>query len=341
MENPQITFATPTILDGKGSNLDVVIHELSHSWSGNLVTCAGWSHFWLNEGWTVFLERKIVEKLYGKAHAEFSAIIGWNALEQSVNGYGPTHEFTKLIQNLDPNPHPVDPDDSFSSVPYEKGFNFLYYLQGLLGADSFEKFTFFYFDKFAGQSITSEQFKASLYEFYDAKGHKKLDSVDWHDKFYSPGLPPKPDFDTSLAVPCYSLAKRWIDAKDSSAFSRDDTKDWDAGQYQLFLETLSSSYFSSPTKLLSLGDLYDLTSSKNAEILFRYYALGLKVKAEPVYEQAAQFLGTVGRMKFVRPLFRGLNGVDQKLARATFDKVRSGLHPICREMVRKDLGLKK
>lgn len=142
---------------GDGSNLDVVAHELSHSWSGNLVSCAGWSHFWLNEGqtlhicyapesttnscsgWTVFLERKLIEKIHGKKYAEFSAIIGWKALEESVKGFGETHEFTKLIQNLEG----VDPDDSFSSVPYEKGFNFLYYIEGLLGAESFEKFTHF------------------------------------------------------------------------------------------------------------------------------------------------------------------------------------------------------
>lgn len=139
MENPQISFLTPTVLAGDGSNLDVVAHELSHSWSGNLVTCAGWSHFWLNEGWTVFLERKIVEKLYGRKYAEFSAIIGWKALEDSVSRYGGKHEFTKLIQNLEG----VDPDDSFSSVPYEKGYNLLYYLESLLGAESFEKFAFF------------------------------------------------------------------------------------------------------------------------------------------------------------------------------------------------------
>lgn len=139
MENPQISFLTPTVLAGDGSNLDVVAHELSHSWSGNLVTCAGWSHFWLNEGWTVFLERKIVEKLYGKKYAEFSAIIGWKALEDSVRRYGDKHEFTKLIQTLEG----VDPDDAFSSVPYEKGFNLLYFLEGQLGAESFEKFAFF------------------------------------------------------------------------------------------------------------------------------------------------------------------------------------------------------
>ena len=340
MENPQITFATPTILAGDGSNLDVLVHELSHSWSGNLVSCAGWSHFWLNEGWTVFLERKILAKMHSKAHADFSAIIGFKALEESVKNFTDSGklEFTKLVQNLEG----VDPDDSFSSVPYEKGYHFLRYLEGTLGAERFEKFAYYYFDRFAGTSITSFQFKASMYNFFTETGEKeKLDGVDWNDKFYSTGLPPKPDFDTRLAVPCYSLAKRWIDATDDTgSFSADDVNGWDAGQFQVFLETLSSSHFKSSANVLAMDRIYSLTKSKNAEILFRYYALGLKLRARPVYAQAADFLTTVGRMKYVRPLFRALNGVDQTLARKTFEKVRTGLHPICRDMVRKDLGLK-
>lgn len=196
------------------------------------------------------------------------------------------------------------------------------------------------FEKFAGKSITSFQFKASLYEFYsDAASTKLLGGVDWDEKFYGTGLPPRPSFDTTVAIPCYSLAKRWIDAKDGDGFALEDVRGWDAGQYQVFLETLSSSAFNSPEKLLSLGSTYELTRSKNAEILFRYYALGLKVQARPVYEQVAAFLGTVGRMKFVRPLFRALNKVDKTLARATFERVGAGLHPICRDQVRKDIGL--
>lgn len=143
-----------------------------------------------------------------------------------------------------------------------------------------------------------------------------------------------------MAIPCYNLAKRWIDARDAAGFSAEDVADWDAGQYQVFLETLSSSAFTSPDNLLALGDLYDLTKSRNAEILFRYYNLGLKVHASKLYPEVAKFLGTVGRMKFVRPLFRNLYAVDQKLARKTFEEVGNGLHPICRDMVKKDLKLK-
>ncbi|ORY81519.1 peptidase family M1-domain-containing protein [Protomyces lactucae-debilis] len=343
MENAALTFATPTILAGDGSNLDVIAHELAHSWSGNSVTCAGWAHFWCNEGWTVFLERKIVGILHGRAAAEFSAIVGWKALEDSVAGYGEKHEFTKLIPDLTG----VDPDDSFSSIPYEKGFNLLYYLEHLLGEGPFAKYTRWYFEHFAGQSITSFQFKQSLYDFFGKEEAqiKKLDGVDWNHKFYSPGLPTKPDFDTSLAVPCYNLAKRWINAQgkhkdgQSAGFAASDVDSLSAGQRVVFLETLESSHFRDPDLVASLGDLYGFIETQNAEVAFRYYLLAVTCKQKNLYHAAADWVGTVGRMKFVRPLFRALNKADTTLARETFGKVAPGLHPICKEMVRKDLKL--
>lgn len=292
----------------------------------------------------MFLERKIVAKLHGRAAAEFSAIVGWKALEDSVSGYGEKHEFTKLIPTLDG----VDPDDSFSSIPYEKGFNLLYYLEHLLGEEAFAAYTRWYFEHFAGQSITSFQFKQSLYNFFSKEDAqiKKLDAVDWHDKFYSPGLPPKPDFDTSLAIPCYNLAKRWINAQGkhqdgkSAGFSYADVEELNAGQRVVFLETLESSHFRDADLVESMGELYAFTSTRNAEVAFRYWLLAVTCKQTRLYKSAAAWLGTVGRMKFVRPLFRALDKADPKLARETFARLAQGLHPICREMVRKDLKMK-
>lgn len=136
MENPIFTFATPTIISKDRQNVDVIAHELSHSWSGNLVSNASWEHFWLNEGWTTYLERRIAAGIHGEEHRDFSAIIGWKALQDSVERYGKDHEFTKLIVDL----KGKDPDDAFSSIPYEKGFVFLYYLEKLIGKDKWDKF---------------------------------------------------------------------------------------------------------------------------------------------------------------------------------------------------------
>lgn len=117
MENPNLTFVTPTLLAGDRSLVGVVAHEISHSWSGNLVSCKNWEGFWLNEGWTVFLERKIIGRLQGEQARQFSSVIGWNAMKGSVEHFGSENPLTKLVLDL----RGVDPDDSFSSIPYEKG----------------------------------------------------------------------------------------------------------------------------------------------------------------------------------------------------------------------------
>jgi leukotriene-A4 hydrolase len=141
MENPVFTFATPTVVSGDRENIDVIAHELSHSWSGNLVSNASWEHFWLNEGWTTYLERRIGAAVHGESHRDFSAIIGWKALQDSVANFGEDHEFTKLVIDL----KGKDPDDAFSSIPYEKGFHFLYYLEKLVGKSTWDKFIPHYF----------------------------------------------------------------------------------------------------------------------------------------------------------------------------------------------------
>lgn len=212
MENPVFTYATPTIISGDRENIDVIAHELSHSWSGNLVSNGSWEHFWLNEGWTTYLERRIQAAVHGEPHRDFSAIIGWKALEDSVKLFGKDHEFTKLIIDL----KGKDPDDAFSSIPYEKGFHFLYYLEKLVGKPAFDKFIPHYFTTWAKKSLDSYDFKATLLDFYarggkgaDTNVSKTLESVDWDTWFYAPGLPPKPKFDTSMVDKCYALADKW------------------------------------------------------------------------------------------------------------------------------------
>ncbi|BFZ56497.1 Leucyl aminopeptidase yscIV [Savitreella phatthalungensis] len=339
MENPQITFATPTILSGDGSNLDVIIHELAHSWSGNLVTAASWAHFYLNEGWTVWLERKILEKLHGRAVAQFSALIGWRALEESVANFGPEHEFTKLLPDLDGQ----DPDDAFSSVPYEKGFNLLYEIENLVGSAKFEPFVYSWFSTFAGNSVTTDDLQTHLSTFFaaDADATEQLQKVDWQMWLHAPGLPKKPDFDLSLAQPCYALADAWCSHSTTEDFNADDIAEFDGSQRVLFLETLTKnpSPLFDDDRVQKLDEIYNLTSSRNAEVLHRFLLLALRLRARPFYERTADFLGTVGRMKYVRTLFRELNVCDAEFAKATFNTIKSRLHPICRTMVARDLGI--
>ena len=186
MENPCLTFATPTLLSGDGSNADVIAHEIAHSWTGNLVTNSNFEHFWLNEGFTVFTERKIVGRMRGEKARHFSAILRWKELEECVgNLFGPTHPYTVLVPKL----AGVDPDDAFSVVPYEKGSTFLWYLEDTVGgAGQFEPFLRAYYKKFSHRSIDSEAFKAYFLEYFAS--NEAVKAIDWDTWFNAPGMPP-------------------------------------------------------------------------------------------------------------------------------------------------------
>ncbi|KAI9832662.1 MAG: hypothetical protein M1819_004247 [Sarea resinae] len=341
MENPIFTFATPTIISGDRENIDVIAHELSHSWSGNLVSNASWEHFWLNEGWTTYLERRIQGAIHGEPHRDFSAIIGWKALSDSIANFGEDHDFTKLIVDL----KGKDPDDAFSSIPYEKGFTFLYYLEKLLGIEKWDRFIPHYFTTFKQKSLDSYDFKACLLDFFasDPSASKSLNELDWDTWFYKPGFPPKPNFDTSMVDVCYELADKWENLSkggDSKGFkpTRSDIDGWSANQVVVFLEKIQT--FEKPLRkedVEVMGKQYGFAESQNVEVVSRFFGVGLKAKDSAVYKPTADLLGRVGRMKFVRPLFRQLKIVDRDLAIKTFEKNKDFYHPICRNLVEKDL----
>jgi leukotriene-A4 hydrolase len=296
MENPCLTFVTPTLLAGDRSLADVVAHEIAHSWTGNLITNHTWEHFWLNEGWTMWLQRKIVARMKRKQpdtqeqagssssvsstssssigedtlFFDFDASIGWNALQDSIDHYGADHEFTKLVPQLDA----CDPDDAFSSVPYEKGFQLLYYLSSLVGESPFERFAQAYCARFKFHTVTSDDFKAFFLNHFRPQnddnddvfhGHhdqsaqatlpRALSSIPWDTWFYAPGMPPKPAFDTTLATASMDLAQRWVDANANvqnatqisnnnsivmlqTRFHKHDICHWSSSQVVLMLETI-------------------------------------------------------------------------------------------------------
>lgn len=361
MENPNITFATPTLISKDRSQVKVMAHELAHSWSGNLVTNCTWEHFWLNEGWTVYLERRILggvasyeakqrgEKDYvdaGEKVRHFAAILGWNDLVDTVKTI--PSQYTRLVWDL----KTVTPDDAFSKIPYEKGFSFLFYLETVLGGtDEFDPFMKHYFKKYRYKSLDSYQFIDTLYEFFEPKGKKDvLDSVDWNTWLYGEGVPPfTPKYDTRLADECYHLRDKWAAYEQNKGqFSASDIEHFEVNQHLLFLGTLTELFSNkkpAPEVYEELRKVYhQYSEASNCEIIASWNDLLLKSEnfkpLDKIVQNFATWLGTVGRMKFARPGYKLLKDyVDKDLAIATFRKFESRYHPICKAMVRKDLGL--
>lgn len=258
--------------------------------------------------------------------------------EEAIEEFGKDHEFTKLCISH----KGIDPDDAFSTVPYEKGFHFVYYLDRLVGRENFDKFIPYYFRKWENKSLDSYEFKDTFLEFFNGPEYAslkdKIASIDWEGRFYSTGLPPKPEFDTSLADVCYELAEKWKTTSFSP--SPADVKAWTGNQKLVFLNAVQS--FKEPLTVAqsaALGEAYGLLDSKNVELKTAYYQIALRAEHKATYPGVADLLGQVGRMKFVRPLFRSLNKADRSLALQTFEKNRDFYHPICRQMLEKDLGL--
>lgn len=341
MENPCLTFVTPTLIAGDRSLANVVAHEVTHSWMGNLVTNRTWSDFWLNEGHTRFVEDKIIGRLEGEPARHLYGIMGMKALQDSVDTFGPTNPLTALVPEITG----VDPDDAFSSVPYEKGANLLWYLETLLGGPAvFEPFLRGYVDRFKFCSLTTHQWKTFLYEFFSEKA-ALLDTVDWQGWFYAPGMPPVENvYDNSLAASAHDLALRWVTAKDSgnyAAFGLSDLSAFSSKQVQVFLDKILLLCPTTPEPFIeAMNTAYQFTTAKNNEIRFKWQMICVKAGWESIYPYVVQFLGEQGRMKYVRPLYRELHQVEKSraLARKTFNSLRMGYHNIAASLVEKDLS---
>ncbi|RKP05019.1 leukotriene a-4 hydrolase, partial [Thamnocephalis sphaerospora] len=315
--------------------------EIAHSWMGNLVTTKNWEHFWLNEGWTVFIERKILGRLHGEPARQFSSILGVQELQKDIDLFGADNPLTALRPNLTG----VDPDDAFSRVPYEKGYNLLYYLEQLLGGPAvFEPYMKEHVRQFAGKSITTDEWKQLLYahmrEHHGDAKIQLLDSVDWDAWLHAPGMPPvRNAFDPTLANACTALSTRWDEARhaDKLSFSADDLKDFSPSQKVVFLTQLMELPPFSASLLDAMEQAYAFTDVRNCEIRFRWQMLALKAAYAPIYPHVVQFLQEQGRMKYVRPLYRALNTVNAPLARETFLAQRSSYHPIAARLIEKDI----
>lgn len=346
MENANLTTLTPSLVCGDRSLTDVLLHELCHSWSGNLTSCANWTHFWLNEGWTVYLERLLLQDVHGAkegpAHRGFSYIIGSKALKDALAQFADNPRFQRLIPAFKDG---EDPDDAFSSIPYEKGSNFLLYLERTVGGlDNFLPYAKSYFHAFYNRSVTTHEWREHLFKFFESNPDvtAALNKVDWDAWLHGEGmeLPVKMEYDTTLAEQAFSLADRWIKFVDGSAgekahFSLDDIKGWNANQVVVFLERLHSGPKVPLAVTQKLDEVYGFSKATNGEVLLRFFEVALEVEGGKYAQQAAEWVKGQGRMKFCRTVYRALNKVEPQLAKKTFTDNRSFYHPIAAAQIEK------
>ncbi|KAH8241790.1 hypothetical protein KR026_000550 [Drosophila bipectinata] len=366
MENPCLTFVTPTLLAGDKSLADVVAHEIAHSWTGNLVTNKNFEHFWLNEGFTVFVESKIVGRMQGAKELDFKMLSNLTDLQECVSIQATIHFskeiiFKTLIQirtQLDKTPEltklVVDlsncgPDDAFSSVPYIKGSTFLRYLEDLFGGPSvFEPFLRDYLKKYAYKSIETNDFKSALYDYFkDTDKKDKLEAVDWDLWLSSEGMPPIiPKFDESLANVTKELALLWSSKSVAELNDSPDIKKT-ISIHQLidFLGKLIESkdiVDLTEKKIELLESTYNLKASKNAEVRFRLNRLIIRARLIKRLDEIIAFANSNFRMKFCRPIYRDLAGWPEAKPAAVrnFESVKDQMMAVCSHTIEKDLGLK-
>ncbi|XP_045778042.1 leukotriene A-4 hydrolase [Maniola jurtina] len=341
MENPCLTFVTPTLLAGDRSQADVIIHEIMHSWTGNLVTNRNFEHFWLNEGFTVYLERKVAasliqDPLEAKQCRDFESLLGLQELKETINNeLGVNNSFTSLVVKLDG----FSPDDAFSRVPYEKGSLFLRYLEDLVGGpNKFDPFMRSYLDKFQRQSIDTYQFKDYLLDYF--KDSKEMSTVDWDIWLYKTGMPPViPDYDTTRT----KAVKQVVDKINvpNSELAYHDVAGFSPHQIINLLQSLIEQDPLPLEKLQNVGVVYKICTSKNSEIEFRWLRLCIRSKDKTKLEDAFAFVNNQGRMKYVRPLYRDLYAWEEVREKTieNFQKNEPFMMHVSAYMLKKDLHL--
>jgi leukotriene-A4 hydrolase len=319
MENPRLTFVTPTILVGDKSLVSLIVHELAHSWAGNLVTNATWSDFWLNEGISVYVERRIVEEIYGRKAAQLEASFGRKNLDDEIA------RLTASRQVLHANCE--DPEDCVTEIPYEKGALFLAELEKEFGRTRFDEFLRQYFDHFAFQSIGTEDFVDYLTSRLLNQNGGSANPVPIAQWLYEPGIPASASEQISqAAIAVRAAARLWLDG--SKRVADLGASSWTAYEWLYFLKSLPPDL--PEQKLRELDRQFHLTASPNSEIVNQWLLMAIRANYESAGSRLEQFLVSVGREKLIKPLYEELAKSDTGMRRAKeiYRQARSGYHPL-------------
>jgi hypothetical protein len=323
MENPRLTFATPTILSGDRSLTSLIAHELAHSWSGNLVTNANWNDFWLNEGFTVYFEHRIMEKLYGKDYSEMLAMLSLQELRKTVDELQAKNEYddTKLKLNLEGR----NPDEGVTDIAYNKGYFFLRSIEEKYGRDKFDGFVKDYFNENAFKAMDTDGFINYLKRYYQTKYGTEITADFINSWVFTAGLPadcPEPDSERFEKV--NQLIANWKTSE--RRLDRTKTAEWSTHEWLHFLRNLPSPLTASDMK--ALDTFGEFTASGNAEILTAWLTLAIRYDYSKANARLEKFLIQTGRRKFLSPLYNELIKTNdgRERARQIYEKARPNYH---------------
>lgn len=319
MENPCLTFVTPTVIAGDKSLVSLISHELAHSWSGNLVTNATWRDFWLNEGFTTYLENRIQEEVYGLEQALMEQVLDRRDLEKDLLEFAPPDQILHI--NLTGR----DPDEGCTRIPYIKGALFLRLMEQTFGRNEFDSFLRGYFDHFAFRSVTTEEALTYLRRELFARFPQKAVALAVDEWVTQPGLP--------AAAPRARSPRL-----EQIAEGAGPSKDWNTQQWLEFLQTLPRPV--SNERMAQLDAAWNLTNHRNYEISAEWLGLAIETSYSPADQRLDDYLHEVGRTRMVRDLYTKLSKTEPGLARAhaIYATARQGYHPMAQTVVDKILA---
>jgi aminopeptidase N len=320
MENPRLTFLTPTFLAGDRSLVSLVAHELAHSWSGNLVTNAVWADGWLNEGFTTYIEGRIGEALFGVEHARMAEALAWADIQAALTTVPLDGQRLHWVGEVSAN-------ENSSAITYDKGALFLRTIEGVIGRETLDQYLRSYFDRHAFQPMTTQDFLADFREHMvrsDADLEARLKLDEWA---YEPGIPSnavEPIAHGFDDIPGY--IEHFLSGGPPAAAP---WEMWGTMQRQRYLQSMPRAL--PLERITELEAAFALNNTGNSEVLFDWLALAVANRFEPALPSLERFLTSQGRGKFVRPLYRALmeqGAWGQPLARRIYAQARAGYHPI-------------
>lgn len=332
MENPRLTFATPTILAGDKSLTSLVAHELAHSWSGNLVTNADWTHAWLNEGFTVYVENRILGAVYGPEVAAMNRAVEQNELITEMK------ELEPALQWLEPSLKGRDPDDNFTGVPYTKGSWLLSTIESRVGRPTFDKFLRGWFDSHAFQSADTATFVAYLRQNLLRDHPDAMSDAELEAWLHQPGIPASAKPERSARFAAVDAARERFVAGKTDAKGLGAAK-WTTYEWVHFLNVFGEGK-PDPKQMAALDAEYGLTARGNSEIAFRWLLASIRADYQPARPALEKFLLSIGRRKFVVPLWTAwVNAPGQRdAALALYQRAKPGYHPLTQGSVEKVLA---